>query len=168
MTEETSDNQENGADAASPRVPFWKARSSLGRRPSFDDHEQMWCACAEYFAWVDANPLLSVELVKFQGAATQAEVPKMRAMTIAGLCIFLDISQETWFSYAKRPEFSEVATQVDQIIRTQKFEGASADLLNSNIIARDLGLVDKQEHEVKGVLSREPVSAEQWAKTHSE
>ena len=34
---------------------------------------------------------------------------------------------------------------MDEIIRTQKFEGASADLLNPNIIARDLGLADKSE-----------------------
>jgi hypothetical protein len=35
---------------------------------------------------------------------------------------------------------------VEEIIRTQKFEGASADLLNPNIIARDLGLADKQDN----------------------
>ena len=33
------------------------------------------------------------------------------------------------------------------VIRTQKFEGASAGLLNANIIARDLGLSDKTELE---------------------
>ena len=32
-----------------------------------------------------------------------------------------------------------------QIIYTQKFEGSAAGLLNPNIIARDLGLNDKQE-----------------------
>ena len=32
-----------------------------------------------------------------------------------------------------------------QIIKTQKFEGAAAELLNANIIARDLGLADKKE-----------------------
>ena len=32
-----------------------------------------------------------------------------------------------------------------EIIRTQKFAGAAADLLNANIIARDLGLADKNE-----------------------
>lgn len=38
---------------------------------------------------------------------------------------------------------------MEEIIRTQKFEGASADLLNPNIIARDLGLAEKQEHSGK-------------------
>ena len=39
-----------------------------------------------------------------------------------------------------------MCSQVEDIIRTQKFEGASAELLNVSIIARDLGLADKSEH----------------------
>jgi hypothetical protein len=39
----------------------------------------------------------------------------------------------------------QVTTRVDEIIRTQKFQGAAADLLNPNIIARDLGLSEKSE-----------------------
>jgi len=154
---------------ATNETRWWKAKSSLGRRPIFESPDQLWAACEEYFEWVQSNPLMSAELVKFQGTATLAEVPKMRAATIGGLCLFLDCDLNTWKSHAKRStEFLNVVTAVEQAIREQKFAGAAADLLNSNIIARDLGLVDKQEHEVKGVLSREPVSAEQWAKTHSE
>ena len=40
----------------------------------------------------------------------------------------------------------------------QKFAGAAADLLNANIIARDLGLADKQDlTNSDGTLSRAPV-----------
>ncbi len=38
-----------------------------------------------------------------------------------------------------------VITRIKETIFTQKFEGASADLLNANIIARDLGLADKKD-----------------------
>jgi hypothetical protein len=69
----------------------------------------------------------------------------MRAMTIAGLCIFLDIDQQTWANYRSYKDFFGVVSRVEAIIRVQKFEGASADLLNANIIARDLGLADKSE-----------------------
>ena len=41
----------------------------------------------------------------------------------------------------------DIAARVDDIIRTQKFEGAAAELLSSNIVARDLGLTDKHEIE---------------------
>lgn len=69
----------------------------------------------------------------------------MRAMTIDGLCIFLDIARDTWNNYRERQDFLAVCQRVEQIIRTQKFQGAAADLLNPSIIARDLGLADKSE-----------------------
>lgn len=124
---------------------FWKARSKHGRDKIFAGADVLWEACQEYFQWVEDNPLMAAEVVKYQGEAKLTEVPKMRAMTIGGLCIFLDISQVTWFEYAKNDDFSNVITQVEEIIRTQKFAGAAAELLNPNIIARDLGLADKKE-----------------------
>lgn len=124
---------------------FWKARSSHGRKPIFEDAEKLWEACCEYFEWVEANPLWEDKLVTFQGAATHEPVAKMRAMTLDGLCIFLDINRTTWDEYRKREDFTPVSSRVDQIIRTQKFQGAAADLLNPNIIARDLGLAERSE-----------------------
>ena len=121
---------------------FWKARSSHGRRPIFETPEDLETACEEYFDWVDANPLWEDKLVTFQGAAKHEPVAKMRAMTIEGLCLFLDISKPTWSDYASKEDFSSVTTRVENTIRSQKFAGAAADLLNPNIIARDLGLAD--------------------------
>lgn len=127
---------------------FWLARSSHGRKPKFESPDALWDACLEYFQWVEDNPLLTSELVKFQGAAKVATLPKMRAMTETGLCNFLDIGQSTWTEYKARQDFAAVTTRVCEIIYQQKFEGASADLLNPNIIARDLGLAEKQERDV--------------------
>ncbi len=45
-------------------------------------------------------------------------------------------------------DFFGVYTRISQIIRTQKFEGAAVGLFNANIIARDLGLADKQSSEL--------------------
>lgn len=125
---------------------FWKARSSHGRKPIFAEPEKLHEACLEYFQWVEDNPLYAAELVKFQGDAKVVEVPKMRAMTIGGLCLFLDIAPDTWFRYAKMEGFSDVTREIEEAIRLQKFAGAAAELLNPNIIARDLGLADKREH----------------------
>lgn len=129
---------------------FWKARSSHGRKPIFASPEQLWDACCEYFDWVEANPLWEMKSYMYQGAPVQDQVPKMRAMTIDGLCIFLDIGIQTWHDYKGREAFSEVTTRVEQVIRNQKFSGAAADLLNPNIIARDLGLKDASKQEVTG------------------
>lgn len=129
---------------------FWKARSTHGRAPIFKKPEQLLKACFEYFEWIENNPLYEEKVFCYQGEVTRTKVPKMRAMTIGGLCIFLDIDQSTWFVYDKKNEFSKVTSCVTEIIRTQKFTGAAADLLNANIIARDLGLADKQEHSGPG------------------
>ena len=128
----------------------WRARSTHGRRPIFEDADTLHSACLQYFQWCEDTPLMAVELVKYQGEAKQVWVPKMRAMTIAGLCNFLDISTSTWSSYRTNPNFLEVTERVESNIYVQKFEGAAADLLNSNIIARELGLADRQEVKRKG------------------
>lgn len=124
---------------------FWKARSSHGRKPIFASPDDLWEACTQYFQWVEDNPLMASETVKFQGKATLTDVPKMRAMTEIGLCLFLDIGQSTWADYRNKEDFSEVTTRACNIIYDYKFTGAAADLLNPNIIARDLGLADKKE-----------------------
>lgn len=134
---------------------FWKQRSTHGRKPIFPDVDTLWDACCEYFAWVEANPLKEAQAFAYQGNVTVHELNKMRAMTLSGLCIFLDIDRTTWADYAGREDFIPVTSRVDDIIRTQKFEGASAGLLNANIIARDLGLADKTENETK--LTLQPV-----------
>lgn len=127
---------------------WWEVRSSAGPKPKFTDPEALWNACCEYFAWVEDNPLHEDKLVTFQGVATHEPIAKMRAMTEAGLCLFLDIGVSTWHEWkTERPDLSEVVTRVQQTIRSQKFAGAAADLLNANIIARDLGLAEKQESE---------------------
>ena len=129
---------------------FWEARSSHGRKPIFDCPEKLWVACCEYFEWVEANPLQEDKIFQFQGMIVRDSVSKMRAMTIEGLCIFLYICRTTWNEYCAREDFAQVTTRAEEIIRNQKFVGAAADMLNANIIARDLGLSDKSELTGKG------------------
>jgi hypothetical protein len=125
----------------------WKARSSHGRNPIFKDPEQLRIACEEYIEWVDSNPLQEERIAQYQGVFVKGTVEKMRAMTLGGLCIFLDICRNTWDRYREEEDFLTVTKKIEEIIRDQKFTGAAADLLNANIIARDLGLKDKIENE---------------------
>jgi hypothetical protein len=124
---------------------FWEARSSHGRNPVFTTPGDLWSACCEYFSWVEENPLKETKAFGSKDGPQTIDLDKMRAMTVTGLCIFLDIARSTWDEYRKKEDFSGVCSRVDDVIRTQKFEGASADLLNPSIIARDLGLADKSE-----------------------
>ncbi len=129
---------------------FWKARTKHGRDKLFSSAEALWEACCEYFEWVEENPLWETKAFAYQGVVTQENIPKMRAMTIEGLCLFLDIDPSTWYDWRKQEDFSNVVSRAESVIRSQKFSGAAADLLNANIIARDLGLTDKQSQEVSG------------------
>jgi len=126
---------------------FWEARSSHGPKPKFNSKEDLWEACREYFAWVEDNPLYETKAFHFQGQVITDEIPKMRAMTIAGMCTFLDIDLTTWAAWRKTEHDSSlVIARAEMIIKDQKFTGAAADLLNANIISRDLGLADKTDH----------------------
>ena len=129
---------------------FWLARSKHGRNPIFDNPKDLWDACLEYFQWVEDNPLWEDKPFGYQGTVVTNTVAKMRAMTIGGLCIFLDICENTWSSYREKEDFLRVITRAERIIKDQKFSGAAADLLNANIIARDLGLKDASKQEVSG------------------
>lgn len=124
---------------------FWMARTKHGRDRLFESPEKLWEACCEYFEWVEENPLYEDKLVTFQGEASHEPVAKMRAMTIGGLCLFLGIHRGTWNEWRKVNDLSEVITQAEEVIYAQKFAGAAADLLNANLISRELGLSDKQD-----------------------
>ena len=126
---------------------YWKQRSSHGRNPIFKKPEQLWDACCEYFEWVEANPLQETQYKQANGEPVPVIIPKMRAMTLDGLCIFLGISSQTWRDYRSRKAFAQAAGRVELVVSHQKFIGAAAGLLNPSIIARDLGLKD-----VKGTV----------------
>jgi hypothetical protein len=129
-----------------PGNRFWEARSSHGRNPLFTDPDALWAACCEYFDWNDSNPLYEDNLVTFQGHATHEPLARMRAMTIGGLCMFLDVDETTWRGWrADRADLIPIISRAESVIYRQKFEGASASMLNPNIIARDLGLADRKE-----------------------
>lgn len=138
---------------------FWMLRSRHGIEALFTVPSKLWEAAVEYFDWADENTLTATE---FNGKdAIECEVPKMRAMTIKGLCLYLGVHDKYFFEFRDRwtknktkkdaklrTEFLAVIARIEQVIFVQKFEGAAAGLLSHAIIARELGLVDKTEQKV--------------------
>lgn len=124
---------------------FWKFRTKHGREKIFDDPKVLWDECVKYFQWCIDNPLEEEKVFHASGEITRTTVSKMRAMTLTGLCFYLKISETTWANRRKDDDFVWVIREAEQVIYDQKFAGAAADLLNANIIARDLGLSDKKE-----------------------
>lgn len=132
---------------------YWKKRSSHGRKPIFATPEELFAACCEYFEWVEKNPLYEMKVFSASEGIRKVKVPKMRAMTIWGLIVFLDISFNAWKQYCAREDFIQICERVETIIKDQKFAGAAADLLNASIIARELGLRDAQDVKHEGSIT---------------
>jgi hypothetical protein len=124
---------------------FWMQRSKHGYDRRFTP-ERLWESACEYFEWVEDNPIICKELVKFQLESALVEVPKMRAMTLGGLYRFVGLSESTFLNYEKLPEYKDTIDMIRGVIFEQKFTGAAAGELNQAIIARELNLADKKDH----------------------
>lgn len=134
---------------------FWKLRSKHGRDKLFASPELMWQAACEYFEWCEEHPLKETKAFAFQGIITTEELPVMRAMTLSQLCFYLNCNEAYFRTFKSQlpkdeKDFNTVIHDIEQIIYNQKFQGASANLLNANIIARDLGL--KEGIESTGIV----------------
>lgn len=130
---------------------FWKYCFNPGAPRKYKGPEALWEDCVKYFEWVEANPLKVERHVTYQGDAKPYWEKRPRAMLNTELCGFLNINTDTWANWRKtRDDLSEIIRRVDDIIWEQKFQGAAADLFNSNIIAQQLGLKTRTEHSVGG------------------
>jgi len=141
MIEETSNTQKK----------LWD-RAPIGRPRTFKTPEDMWLACKEYFEWVEANPLREEKVFCSNSEIIKTSIEKPRAMTLAAMYVFIGITEMGWKPYRTREEYKETVEVIESIIRTQKFEGACADLFNANIIARDLCLKEQTSNQSTGSL----------------
>lgn len=112
-------------------------------RPKKYRPRSLWKKCVEYFDYMDSNKWHKNELIRGgELAGMVVAVETSRPYTKTGLCIFLNISRNTWNQYEADPDFQDITTRVNDIIFTQKFEGAAVGAFDPRIIARDLSLRD--------------------------
>lgn len=138
---------------------FWKLRSKHGRDLIFSSPAVLWEACVEYFEATDQRVWVKKDWVGKD--AVEVERKTIAPYTLSGLFVFLDIVPQTWKEYREREGFSEITTRVEQIMFTQKFEGAAVGAFNASIIARDLSLKDNMEVKSENVnLNVEPTEEE--------
>jgi len=116
--------------------------------------KQLLAKALEYFQWCDNNPIGD----------------KVRPYTVAGLCIkglgragnyLADLKGDIKNGQIEeKDELSEVVELIYSICDNQKLEGSMVNIFNSNIVARLLGLVDKQQVEEKGNITLNVSEAE--------
>lgn len=146
---------------------YWQLRSKDGKEPKYNPDE-LWIKAIEYFEWIENNPLWESVLVakgivinkgtKDEKTVYSTTLPKMRAMTIKAFCLFAEICEKTFWNYRNQKDYLQVTTRIEDIIYSQKLEGAAASLLNPNIIARELGLKEQSSVDQKQIIEFKNVS----------
>jgi len=139
--------------AAEKGNQWWRLRSKHGREAIFTDPDKLLEACYEYFEATSNRKWKKKDWVGKDAYEVTRETDT--PYTLTGLCIFLDVNTQ-YFSdfklsdtYKNNKDFSLVISHVEQIIETQQLEGAMVGTFNHNIVARKLGLIDKQENSLK-------------------
>lgn len=128
------------------QADFWSR--ALGGRTTirrFTPYELLFAA-AEYFTWCNDNPLYSTDIRTAEGCVVTTPVAKMRVFTLRAMLLFIGLSQKAWAHYTTDPTYEDAVQTIKDIIYTQKYEGGASGLLNSTIIARDLGLSEAVDH----------------------
>lgn len=127
---------------------LWKTKNQKNASELFESAEQFNKSSYEYFEWCDKHPLFRQEAVK-SGSNTGSiiNIPILRPYSLSGLCSYLGCSQSYYTKFKKKcsPDFLEVLEQIETIIETQQFEGATTGIFNSSIIARKLGLREQTD-----------------------
>ena len=124
---------------------FWKLADPqcLGKPRLYPTPTDLWKACKPYFEWIDENPILKTSTTTSAKGTFHNEEPLQKPYNWMGLYVFLGVCDLD--GYKEKEEYSAIYTHIGNIIRNQKFEGATAGIFNANIIARDLGLKDSSD-----------------------
>jgi len=134
--------------------PQWHKTEEPMRRnhtKSFKNKEELWAAACKYFDHVQNNPIIKKEFIKTGPyAGQQVEVEAPRPFSWSGLNVFLTTNGITTSMYRYRyndgdayADYQDVIKLIDDVMFTQKFEGAVVGIFKENIISREIGLAEK-------------------------
>ena len=142
----------------------WERRSRHGIEKTIKSAKLLLDAFNDYHDWCVDNPLVEIKPMvvsdgKGEGSSVdKVEVNRIRAMTLAGFCVFMGTNRQYWGTFKAQlkvngnttetevSDFNKVIRFIEDAMFQQKFEAAAAGLLKENLIARELGLADKTEN----------------------
>jgi hypothetical protein len=125
---------------------YWKRKNfQVGRKKKFKTPRDLWNAACDYFDWAIDNPIVTQKTFHASGLITKANEFHERPFKITEMCNFIGLDYSNYTRYRKEEAYKSTCDTIDTIIYNQKFDGAAVGKFNQNIIARDLGLVDKKD-----------------------
>lgn len=127
---------------------FWKLRSKHGRDKLFESPELLLQSAFEYFEWCDNNPWIATKTSTTEKGTFHEEKPTQRPYSRMGWFVYIGCS-DSWLKEFKKTasnDFLIVIKEIENIIDTNQWEGASVGAFNANIIARTLGLKERVDN----------------------
>lgn len=140
---------------------YYVGNGKLFRAKAFATPMDLWEAFSEYVQWAKNNPLFKHDVIKSgEDAGKVINIPADRPFTVDDFCLYVGISDRTFRNYGSGDSYIEylpIYEQIQKTCRSQKFNGAAIGIYNANIIARDLGLVEKTETKHDGIPAIPPM-----------
>jgi hypothetical protein len=122
----------------------------VGRPKNIESPEQLWKLFRQYRKHAKDNPYLKQDFVGKD--ADEVERRLERPLTFVGFEVYLmermiinDLADYERNKDGRYAEFANIIRAIKKIIEADQFEGAAVGVYKENIIARKLGLADKQE-----------------------
>jgi len=124
----------------------------MARYKAIETPEQFYELFEEFKTWLFANPIMKSEFSAKLGEIV--EIPLQRPLTWNRFDVWCyekgiiqDLEDYRTNTDGRYNEFKGVIKKINKEMTSNKFEGATVGIFNANIIARDLGLIDKQDVE---------------------
>lgn len=147
---------------------YWQSRKKHGKPKNIETPEELWGYFCDYASRIDDNPHSLLETKRGSGSTQQGAFDKEEEKeerrdfpyTWEGFedylfekSIISDLGDYRSNKEGRYQDFAAIIKKIGNCIYNNKFSGAAIGIFNANIIARDLGLVDKTEQENKGSLT---------------
>lgn len=128
---------------------WWRQRAKHGRDRIIQEPQILLESAFEYFEQTDERKWTKKDWVGKDAYEVQRE--NETPYTKSGLCVFLGIDSWRTIESLKEvsPDFLQVVKHIENIIYTQKVEGASVGAFNASIVSRELGLAEAHDVNTK-------------------
>ncbi len=130
---------------------IWKLRSKHGRDKLFKTPELLLDSAQEYFNHCNENPFVEHEIITSNGKQTSKEKYRQRPFTLEGFRLYIGASEAYWRNFKTAEiakddsDFLSVIEAIESTVANNQLSGAASGIFNANIVARKLGLADKNE-----------------------
>lgn len=142
--------------------------AELGKKKIFETPDELLKGAYEYFEWCENNPIVKEDFIRGgENAGKIIYINLERPYLLEGLCIYLNVNTlyithlearekeklEKDPTNVSARDYTKVISHIRQVIYDKKYNGAAVNIFNHNIIARDLGLVDKKDSTIHAKIT---------------